>query len=186
MSPPFPGNIMTFYCRSHDYFSVIIPTFNEEQFIFGAIESALLQGTAVIEIIVVDNESQDRTVEIAKGFGGRVKVVSFSNKGVIAASRNYGASLASGEFLIFLDSDDLLLPRHCMIFAEKLHSKHRVNAITSDEMWVTNSSIRHIPLGLVAQSNAYQYLLANGNRFSTCSIAVRRSIFLAFAIGSLR
>ena len=71
---------MTFYCRYMISFSVIIPTFNEEQFIFGAIK-CFLQGTAVIEIIVVDNESQDRTVEIAKGFGGRVKVVSFSNKG---------------------------------------------------------------------------------------------------------
>lgn len=158
-------------------FSVVIPAFNEENFICGAIESVLFQRDADIEIVVVDNQSTDRTVELAEEFGPEVAVYKFQNHGVIAASRNFGASKATGDFVIFLDADDLMLPRHLSSFVRILETKSGVNLLTSDEVWVGENGLRIVQLGVVGSPNTYEYMLANGNRFSTSALAIRRSVF---------
>jgi len=86
--------------------SVIIPVYNREKFIHAAIESVLAQSHRPTEIIVVDDGSTDRTAEIVQAFNSPVRYLFSRNEGP-AAARNKGLALSCGEFVAFLDSDDL-------------------------------------------------------------------------------
>jgi glycosyltransferase involved in cell wall biosynthesis len=84
--------------------SVVIPAYNAAKFISQAIESVLQQTLQPLEIIVVDDGSTDDTAKIAKSFA--VRLVRQENLGASAA-RNRGIREARGEFIAFLDADDL-------------------------------------------------------------------------------
>lgn len=86
--------------------SVIIPCFNAESWIAAAVESVLSHNEAYIEVIVVNDGSNDSCSEILAGFGPRIHVIEQQNAGVSAA-RNAGVAAAKGEYLCFLDADDL-------------------------------------------------------------------------------
>jgi glycosyltransferase involved in cell wall biosynthesis len=88
--------------------SIIVPCFNAERWLRAAIESALSQLWSPTEVIVVDDGSTDRSLEIARRFESRgVKILSQANRGASAA-RNAGLAAARGKFIQFLDADDLL------------------------------------------------------------------------------
>ncbi|MGE5500997.1 MAG: glycosyltransferase family 2 protein [Ignavibacteriales bacterium] len=89
--------------------SVIIPCLNAERFVGLAIASALNQTRTPDEVLVVDNGSTDRSIEVAQGFGPAVRVFCEPRAGANAA-RASGAALARGEGLLFLDADDLVGP----------------------------------------------------------------------------
>jgi len=93
--------------------SIIIPCFNSESFVKYAIESAINQTYNNIEIILVDNNSDDNTYEILKGikslYPEKIKVFQEYKKGAPAA-RNKGLKESRGEWIQFLDADDVLLP----------------------------------------------------------------------------
>src|SRR5713226_1866991 len=89
--------------------SILIPVYNAEGFVAEAIQSALDQTWPAKEIIAVDDGSTDRSLEILKSFGLRIRVIEQENRGASAA-RNRALSEAQGEFIQFLDADDLLAP----------------------------------------------------------------------------
>lgn len=90
--------------------SVIIPTYNRQTHVLRAIDYVLAQTVVVDEIIVVDDGSTDGTAEaILSRHGSRVNVLRQQNQGVSAA-RNHGIREARGEWIAFLDSDDVWLP----------------------------------------------------------------------------
>ena len=86
--------------------SIIIPVYNRERYLAEAIESVLAQTYPAIELIVVDDGSSDRSAEVAQRYLPFVKYC-FQPNGGTAAARNTGIALAQGEFLAFLDSDDI-------------------------------------------------------------------------------
>lgn len=90
-----------------DSVSIIIPCFNGERTIAATLDSALLQTRPAAEIIVINDGSTDRSRDILDRYEGRVTVVHTPNQGVSAA-RNRGVEQAVGDWLIFLDADDLL------------------------------------------------------------------------------
>lgn len=89
--------------------SVIIPVYNGEQFLRETLNSALAQTYRPIEVIVVDDGSTDHCPEILKEYEGRIKCFRQENSGV-AAARNRAISEARGEWIAFLDQDDLWDP----------------------------------------------------------------------------
>lgn len=90
--------------------SVVIPSFNAESFIATAIESCLNQDPAPHEVIVVDDASSDRTVEIAKSYPPPVRVICCEQNGGVSVARNRGAEEATGDWIALLDADDWFLP----------------------------------------------------------------------------
>lgn len=89
--------------------SVIIPVYNSELYLPEAIESVLIQHYRPIEIIVIDDGSTDSSAEVAKRFGPPVLYFRQNNMGPSVA-RNRGLNLSKGEYIVFLDGDDILLP----------------------------------------------------------------------------
>jgi glycosyltransferase involved in cell wall biosynthesis len=90
--------------------SVVIPVFNGEKTIRETVNSVLNQTFSDFELIVINDGSTDSTLEILDSIqDSRLKVISYSNAG-LAASRNRGITHATGEFISFLDADDLWLP----------------------------------------------------------------------------
>jgi glycosyltransferase involved in cell wall biosynthesis len=89
--------------------SVIIPTYNCARYLPEAIDSVLAQTYRDFEIIVVDDGSTDNTQEVLARYGDHMRVIRQSNQGS-AAARNAGILPARGEFIAFLDADDLWLP----------------------------------------------------------------------------
>ena len=90
--------------------SILIPAYNAEEFIADAIRSAIGQTWQRKEIIVVDDGSRDRTAEMARRFASKeVVFISKENQGA-AATRNHAFQLSQGEYIQWLDADDLLAP----------------------------------------------------------------------------
>lgn len=89
--------------------SVIIPTLNYGHFLLHAIESVLSQTVKDLEIVVVDDGSTDRTFELVRPYENTIKYIYQENKG-LSAARNTGIANSTGEFIQFLDADDMLGP----------------------------------------------------------------------------
>lgn len=91
--------------------SILIPAYNSQEWIAETIESSLAQTWAKREIIVVDDGSKDQTLEIVKRYASReVRVVSQPNQGA-AVARNTAFSMAQGDYIQWLDADDVLDPQ---------------------------------------------------------------------------
>jgi glycosyltransferase involved in cell wall biosynthesis len=104
--------------------SVVVPTRDRGELVLEAVRSALEAGVAE-EVIVVDGGSTDGSLEELRSLGDRIRLVegSFANA---AGTRNAGAAAASGEFLAFLDSDDLMLPAKITCLAPILRADESV------------------------------------------------------------
>ena len=92
--------------------SVIVPVYNAEKTLAGCIGSVLHQSFEDIEVLAVDDGSTDQSLQLLREFAaqdGRVRVFAQANSGV-AAARNLAINHATGKYLQFVDSDDLLAP----------------------------------------------------------------------------
>ena len=89
--------------------SVIIPNYNYKRFLGEAVDSALGQTYNDIEVVVVDDGSKDGSREIIEGYARRIEAIFQQNQGV-AAARNNGVAASNGEYIAFLDADDVWLP----------------------------------------------------------------------------
>jgi glycosyltransferase involved in cell wall biosynthesis len=98
-------------------FSVIIPTYNRLELLKEALASVQSQGFVDYEVIVIDDGSTDGTAEALAEEGNRLRVLVQPNRGP-GAARNLGAQSARGDYLAFLDSDDLWFPWTLSTFAE--------------------------------------------------------------------
>lgn len=94
--------------------SVILPVYNAEKYVVESVQSVLDQSYPNIEIICCDDGSTDRSFEIVKAFeqdhGGRITVVETEKNSGISAARNRAIQAAQGEYLAFIDADDIWKP----------------------------------------------------------------------------
>ena len=91
-------------------FSIIITCYNQRDFIKEAVDSALVQSIADREIIVVDDGSVDGSIGLLERYMPAITFRQIGTNQGVAQARNEGASIARGDFLVFLDGDDLLMP----------------------------------------------------------------------------
>ena len=89
--------------------SVVIPAYNAAAYVVEAIDSVLAQDYPQVEIIVVNDGSKDHTLDLLRAYGDRIRVVDQANSGPPKA-RNAGLAAVRGEFIAFLDADDVWLP----------------------------------------------------------------------------
>jgi glycosyltransferase involved in cell wall biosynthesis len=108
--------------------SVIITNYNYGCYLRQAIESVLAQTYSNIELIVVDDGSNDNTWEVLKDFPN-IKLIIQNREGVSAA-RNRGAAIATGDYLCFLDADDFWAPTKVEKQAQKLRENSNLGAVT--------------------------------------------------------
>src|SRR3972149_614140 len=90
--------------------SVIIPSYNRADCVCDAIDSVLAQTYRDFETIVVDDGSTDETLQVLRNYRNDIRCLRRENGGA-GAARNLGILSASGDYVAFLDSDDIMLPR---------------------------------------------------------------------------
>lgn len=113
-------------------FSVIVPNFNNGATLARALESILSQDYPAHEIIVIDDGSTDHSAAVAAQFGSKVRYVYQDNAGVSAA-RNHGARIATGDWLAFLDADDIYLPGRLSAHAAWLAREPELDFLFGDQ-----------------------------------------------------
>jgi glycosyltransferase involved in cell wall biosynthesis len=110
--------------------SVVIPVYNGERYLAEAIQSVLDQTYRNFEVIVVDDGSTDGSASVVKRYGETIRYIHQSNGGV-CKSRNTGIAVAQGDYLAFLDQDDLWLPGKLAVQVAYLDSHPEVGAVYS-------------------------------------------------------
>lgn len=162
--------------------SVIIPAYNCELYLRHAVESALNQTFAELEVLVLDDCSTDRTLALAHQLAqsdNRVKVFSNPQNIGVAETRNRGIQLSKGEYIAFLDGDDIWMP-------EKLAKQLvRVQQTSSILCYASYSFIDSMgkPVGqpyMVPQTTTYRKLLCE-NTIGCSTVLLKKE-----ALNSLR
>lgn len=163
--------------------SVIIPTKNRAHYVSLAIQSVLNQTFRDFEILVVDGASADNTKEVISEFDDpRIHYIRQKNDRGVSAARNLGIIRSRGEFIAFLDDDDLWMPRTLEKQFGLLNRKPWIGAVTSSCFLIRKDGRL---LGFWRPSmrgNIYPKIL-EGNRIGNCSgVMVRRSCFDAVGL----
>jgi glycosyltransferase involved in cell wall biosynthesis len=109
MTPPCEAMIPVLSMPTDPTITIIIPCYRQACYLPGAVESALGQSYPAVEVIVVNDGSDDDTEEVARRYLGRIRYVAKKNGG-LSSARNAGIAQARGKYLHFLDADDLLHP----------------------------------------------------------------------------
>jgi glycosyltransferase involved in cell wall biosynthesis len=121
--------------------SVVIPAYNGDRYLAEAIDSVLAQTYQDYEVIVVDDGSTDHTAQVVKQYGKAVRYLRQTNQGV-AASRNLGLAAALGEYIAFLDQDDLFLPHKLSSQVALLDQKPDLGMVNSGWQIYRGGSVR--------------------------------------------
>lgn len=156
--------------------SVIIPTYNRAWAIKEAIDSILAQEYSRFEIIVVDDGSTDETQQILEAYTADISIIHQRNKGVSAA-RNRGVDSASGQWVAFLDSDDLWLPKKLAAQVEFFRDHPDALICQTEEIWIRNGirvnpGKRHQkPSGMIFEPSLELCLV------SPSAVMIRRELF---------
>ncbi|MHB0977644.1 MAG: glycosyltransferase [Candidatus Aquicultorales bacterium] len=114
--------------------SVIIPAYNGAAFVSGAIDSVLDQTYGNIEIIVVNDASTDDTEQVVGAYSDKVVYVGREQNGGIGAARNTGIAQATGEFLAFLDADDIWLPDRVSLCMAAFTRRENVGLVATNTL----------------------------------------------------
>lgn len=129
--------------QSNTLVSIIIPTYNMRRWVGEAVDSALTQTYQDIEVIVVDDGSADGTGDyLQERYSGRIRYVRQSNSGR-GAARNYGLRLANGEYIQFLDADDILYPYKIKEQVEYLQKNPEYTAVYGDALLAYEDELEH-------------------------------------------
>ena len=154
---------------------VVIPTYNQADFLRVALQSVIAQDHRNWVAAVVNNESSDHTRDVVHELAdSRVRIVDFANHGVIAASRNLAIRDSRAEFIAFLDSDDWWRPTKLSTCLVRLDDD--VDLVCHAEEWRGDHSNRIVRYG-PQHRMGYREMLLGGNCLSTSAIVGRTHVF---------
>jgi glycosyltransferase involved in cell wall biosynthesis len=162
--------------------SVIIPAFNQAQYLGAAIDSVLGQTLAGVEVVVVDDGSTDETPRVLAAYGGnpRVRVVTQSNAGV-GAARNAGFEASRGALVSFLDADDLYHPERLARQIGRFDESPDIgfaycDIVRIDAAGAVADDYEVQRARLVLEGDIFESLLAGGY-FPPHTVILRRDVF---------
>lgn len=158
--------------------SVIIPTYNRALYLGDAIGSVQAQTYPYVEIIVADDGSTDNTAQIVAGFGDAVTYISLSHRGQPAATRNAGLRAASGEFVAFLDSDDVFLPNKLALQLAVFDTHSEAGLVYSNGYFFRDDPSEptgYVLDGLPSPSDDVFPELLRGNFLAPSTVLIRRA-----------
>lgn len=144
--------------------SVIIPVFNREEFVVRAVESCLDQTYKEIEVVCVDDASTDSSFARLSDMSNRdarVKAIRNERYKGVAGARNTGMLRSTGEYIAFLDSDDMFKPMHVQSLMETLN--------TSDAAWAFSNFERSTASGRVTEAS----VIGANSRYITSAFSRR-------------
>lgn len=161
--------------------SVVLPTYNRAWCIEKAVRSVLSQTLTDFELVIVDNNSNDDTLEIIGRIDdSRVRTLQIDNGGVIAKWRNIGIENAGGKYVAFLDSDDLWKAEKLQICVSRLESGMDICYHQMSEIGNKKAITFIRSLGRPVLND----LLANGNAIATSSVVVSRELLMEIGMFS--
>jgi len=159
--------------------SVVIPTYNYARYVPEAIDSVLAQSFEELEVIVVDDGSTDQTAEILRAFGGQLRDIRQEHRG-LSAARNTGIRAARGQYVAFLDSDDLWLPDKVSLQVARLDAEPEVGLVYGETLFFHDSTPATLTLhSRFAPHPSGRILswLVRGNVILSPTPMVRRELF---------
>ena len=158
------------------FFSIVIPTFNQSNFLKESLNSVFNQDFKNFEVIVVDNFSKDKTQQVIKSYKEKIIYRRIRNNGVIAKSRNIGIKKSRGKWIAFLDSDDYWSKSKLSKVFNYLKKKKDVDVICNNEWQIYHDSDKTRLRAVGPESkNFYKKILLYGNRNSTSASVVKSS-----------
>jgi glycosyltransferase involved in cell wall biosynthesis len=157
--------------------SVVIPAYNAMNYLPITLESVLRQTFTDFEVLIIDDGSSDQTAQWAEQLvDQRVRLISQTNQGV-AIARNTGIAQAQGEYIAFLDADDLWAPTKLAKQVQCLRERPEVGLVHT---WMAIIDQQGQPTGRIVTSDAegkvWQQLAERNNVYNS-SVMVRRSCF---------
>lgn len=161
--------------------SIVLPTYNHANLIGEAISSVINQTYSNWELIIVDNNSVDNTSEVISEFKDeRIKTFKIQNNGVIASSRNMGINNSKGNWIAFIDSDDVWYSNKLELVINKINSNTKYQVFCHDEVMVnvSNNRTKKLINGPFCD-NFYSNMLIYGNKLSTSSTIVSREYIIS-------
>jgi len=154
--------------------TVVIPTYNSGRFVADAIESVLHQTHAPTQIIVVNDGSTDDTNQRLIPFGDRITVINQANQGA-APARNAALRMATGEFIAFLDADDVFHPRKLELQLAVLRRRPEIKMLGTRCYDYPCQALPDMSADARVEEVPLDRLLVR-NYFTASSIIVRREI----------
>ncbi len=161
--------------NTEPFFSIIIPTYNHAHFIKRCLDSVLNQTYQNWEAILVNNFSEDNTIEIVEGYKDpRIRLINNANEGIIAVSRNKGISEAKGNWICFLDSDDWWYPNKLEVALSYLDEYDLVHH--NLDLYCNKEKSKGVTKGRMLKTNISKDLILNGNGIVNSSVVIRKTI----------
>jgi glycosyltransferase involved in cell wall biosynthesis len=158
--------------------SIIMPTYNCGHFISRAINSVISQSFLDWELIIIDNNSNDNTIEIIKNFRDeRIKYCQINNRGIIALSRNKGIEIAKGRWIAFLDADDWWTSDKLLISINTLQKGY--DFVYHDLYRFYENKTNLLQRKVITKQldkPVFKSLLENGNIITNSSVVLKSSI----------
>jgi hypothetical protein len=158
-------------------FSVIIPTFNRAALLPQTLDSVFAQTFKDFELIVVDDGSTDTTVDFLSSLGDQIRLVRHENRGP-GAARNSGSKNATGDYLAFLDSDDVWFPWTLDVYRRAIHHGANPALVAGFGTPMAAESMPQRPLSLAYLPNLLKACTGPMPPVGgTPSVAVRADVF---------
>jgi glycosyltransferase involved in cell wall biosynthesis len=144
--------------------SVIMPVFNSHNYLIKAIDSVLSQSFTNYELLIIDDNSDERTKSILENYkkiDGRIKVFTLTKRMGASFARNIGIESSSGKYIAFLDSDDYWLPKKLLVQVQFMNKYNLKMCHSSYYLIIENNEYVKVNYKVKSHNITYKKLLIN-------------------------